>query len=442
MLHELKSHIEQYIPGFSGKTFLLAVSGGIDSVVMCDLFHKLELKFGIAHCNFTLRGNESDGDEVFVKQLAKQYGTPFFSTSFNTTEFAAKEGISTQMAARELRYQWFEKIRQENDFDFICTAHHQNDVVETILINITRGAGIAGLHGILPVANNIFRPLLFTTREEIEAYAHTAQINYRTDSSNHSDYYIRNKIRHHVIPILKEINPSLEHTISESARLLGSIEQYYLDGITQKKEILLKKKDSGYAIDIVELQKEKHISVLLYEILKEFEFNASTINDILIALKSNESGKRFYSTNFVVVKDRNVLVIEEKGRLSFSEIGIAENTTTVTEPIKLTLHKAKKATDFIISKVNTIAQLDKDKLVFPLKVRSWQPGDFFYPLGMEGRKLLSDFFIDAKISVLEKQRIFVLVNGNNDIIWIIGHRLDNRYKITSQTKTVMYCQMA
>ncbi|MES2591433.1 MAG: tRNA lysidine(34) synthetase TilS [Bacteroidota bacterium] len=425
---------------------LLTVSGGIDSVLMCELFHKAGLSFGIAHCNFQLRAEESDTDEEFVEALAEKYDVPFHCTSFDTKAFAKKNKLSTQVAARELRYQWFEEIREQYQYQYIATAHHQDDSIETFFINFIRGTGISGLHGILPKQGIIIRPMLFTAKQEIETYVKKHKIKYREDSSNASDKYVRNKIRHQVIPVLKELNPSLENTFTTTIEHLRAVESIYKKDIESKRLKAVKQGETGITISIEQLKKLQPISTYLYEFLKPFHFNASTVNEIIAAL-DGESGKQYFSASHRLIKDRALLLIEpivKNGAIegeSPRAFPIKKSQKAfINEELELNFKILKKSPDTVLQTPNTIAALDFDKLEFPLHVRKWQQGDAFHPLGMKGKKKLSDFFIDKKLSLKQKENTWLLTSADK-IVWIIGLRMDERFKITEKTQKIYFVEL-
>ena len=414
---------------------LATVSGGIDSVVLCELLHELKIAFGIAHCNFGLRGDESDADELFVKKLAKKYDVAYYSEQFNTQEYSQQEHISTQMAARLLRYTWFEKIRQQNGYDYIATAHHQNDSAETILLNLTRGTGIAGLHGI-PVKNgHIIRPLLALTKEDIYEYVTLKQLIWREDSSNETLKYQRNKIRHEVIPVLKEINPNLENTLSQTVQKINgaeSILQHYLAQV--KKETVIFNPEAIY-IAIEPLQQVTALPVVLHEILKEYNFNFETVSDIIQAFAAIP-GKTFTSPTHVLVKDRDQLVITPKDLSSFGSYELDRSAAQMEVPgLNIQINR-KPAEGYILPRSRKIAALDANLLQSPLKIRTWKEGDWFVPLGMKGKKKISDFLIDEKIPANLKPKVKVLT-ADKSIVWVIGYRLDNRFKVTDKTEEVL-----
>lgn len=433
----------------SDKT-LLTVSGGIDSVVMCELFHKANLKFAIAHCNFQLRGKESTDDELFVKQLAKKYGVPFFCKSFNTAAYAGKKKSSIQMAARDLRYEWFEEIRKKEKFQYIATAHHQDDSVETFFINLVRGTGISGMHGILPKQGKIIRPLLFTTKNEIEIFAKKNKLKHREDSSNASDKYIRNKLRHHVIPVLKELNPALGNTINDTIQRLRDVELIYKNEIENKRKEIVKafpqpspkerELKKQYTIDIENLKKLCAPFTYLYEFLKPYNFNATTVESIIAAL-SGESGKQFYSDTHRLIKDRDLLIIERlKLQIANCKLQIDKGQKEITADGMKLKFKILPKSQILNLTSHISASIDFDKLEFPLEIRKWEKGDAFYPLGMKGKKKLSDFFIDKKLSVSQKENTWLLTSKGK-IVWVIGLRIDERFKITDKTKKIYFAEL-
>ncbi|MFY9310354.1 MAG: tRNA lysidine(34) synthetase TilS [Bacteroidia bacterium] len=435
MLVSFFNHIETQNLCTKADTTLLTVSGGIDSVVMCELFRKAGLKFAIAHCNFQLREAESDQDEEFVESLAGLYNVAFHSIAFDTAKYAKKNNLSIQLAARELRYKWFEEIRQEYNYEYIATAHHVNDSIETFLINFSRGTGIAGLHGILPKQGTVIRPLLFATKQEIESFAKKNNLKYREDSSNASDKYTRNKIRHHIIPLLKQLNPDFENAASSTIQRLQETEKIYDSTIAKQRASIVKTTNGTTMISIPRLKKLVPHAAYLYEFLKPFNFNPATINEIRDVL-DGETGKQFFSSTHRLIKDRDSLVIKE---MKTTE---TEKATTywikkkqkecITEGFSLQFEKLKKQE---LSFNPLIASIDFDKLEFPLEIRKWQKGDVFYPLGMKGKKKLSDFLIDIKLSLFQKENTWLLISAKR-IVWVIGLRLDDRFKVTNTTSVV------
>ncbi len=417
---------------------ILAVSGGIDSVVMCELFYLANYKFEIAHCNFNLRGKESDKDETFVQKLAERFNVKFHLKKFETEKYARSNKISIQMAARELRFEWFNQLTQKDD-NIIAIGSHLNDEVETVLINFIRGTGISGLHGISPKLRKVIRPLLFATRKEINAFANEKKLIWREDRSNRSEKYVRNKIRHSVIPILKEINPRLEQTISENIGRIREIEDIYHQQIeSRKKEILISKNnDNRIYIPIKKLVGLFPLKAYLFEFLKPFGFNEAIVKTIILSMKE-QSGKKFISDTHRLFKDREFLIIEKHNKDFISkgsgELFIRKSTRQITHPVKIRFWISDKR-KFQIIKDEKAACLDYEKLQFPLLIRPWEEGDSFIPLGIKGRKKISDFMIDKKFPMPDKSKIQVLVSMGK-IVWLVGHRIDERYKITRSTKKI------
>lgn len=428
MVEEFKKYVvEKDLLRKKDKT-LISVSGGRDSVVLCELFFKSGFPFGIAHCNFQLRGKEANDDEVFVKKLASKYKVKFFTKRFETEKNAKENKLSIQESARSLRYKWFEEIRSKNRFDFIATAHHKDDELETFFINLIRGTGIAGLHGILPKRGNLIRPLLFASREEIDAFVKKNKLQFREDSSNNSDKYLRNKIRHKLLPFLEEMNPSFRHTLSEEIKRLSVVEEIYNLFIEGNKNHFLK----GNSIAIPELKKNKFSSVILYEILKNYHFNSS-VSDKVFASLDQESGKQFFSSTHRLVKDREQLIItklnSDKKQKTHTT---SEKTKALASPVGMEFSKVLNTKKYKFSNRAEIACVDFHKLSFPLEIRKWKEGDYFFPLGMNKRKKISDFFIDNKLSIPEKENTWLLCSQGK-IVWVAGYRIDNRFKVTEQT---------
>lgn len=413
---------------------LLAVSGGIDSMVLLHLFEKSEFNYGVVHCNFRLRGADSDEDEAFVREQVLNHGVPFFFRPFDTEEYAKLNGISVEMAARELRYNYFEEIRSENGYDYIATAHHQDDLMETFFLNISRKTGIKGLTGIKEKAGHVIRPLLFMGRKEIEDYARFNFIEYREDYTNNEVVYQRNFIRHRILPLFSELNPSFKNSLPETIQHLREAEDVYLLCIKEAREKVVSTRENEIAVSIDALLRSPFAKTLLFEILSEYNFNPQVIDQIFQGLKS-VSGKQYYSKTHRLVKDREHLFLtrlkEEEERIFYLE----KEDLELFAPFDLTIEKTD-IDNFHIVKSSHVACIDLDKLEFPLLMRRWKQGDYFQPLGMTGFKKLSDFLIDEKIPVHEKENIWLLCSGQK-IVWIMGHRLDNRFKISSQTRRVL-----
>ncbi|MFT4762913.1 MAG: tRNA(Ile)-lysidine synthase [Paraglaciecola sp.] len=436
----------------SNKRTLLAVSGGIDSVVLCHLFKEINLSFGIAHCNFKLRKKASDEDDFFVKKLAQDLAVPFFSIPFETEQIATERKQSIQVVARDLRYEWLERVRIENAFDCIATAHHLNDSVETVFYNFTKGCGIRGLHGILPKAGKIIRPLLFITKEELKIFAKKEGINWREDASNSTDKYARNKIRHHVIPVLKELNPNFEKTAGDNILRLRETEALYDFAIQNiKKDIVkidvkidVKNNGDTLSISIPKLRDSPAPLSVLFEILKPYHFNNQQVKQILQATDFSKkdiiSGKMFYANDYCLLIDRDFLILKKEEITDIEHVLIFEKDTQIQLPNRiLKIKKIEKPTQFLIN--NQVAILDFEKLNFPLKIRKWQAGDTFCPLGMKGkRQKLQDFFSNNKFTKFDKEATWLLEN-RGEIVWIVGHRIDERYKMTNQTNSCLQLEV-
>lgn len=430
------SFIKQHALFEPGDKVLLAVSGGRDSVLMAHYFKQAGLDFGIAHCNFKLRGLEADAEEQFTSDLAEEFDVPFFSTFFDTADYASEKGISIQMAARDLRYQWLEEIRADFNYAYIALAHHQNDAVETVLLNLTRGTGIAGLHGILPKRGKLVRPLLFLNREEIDEIMHIQKFEYCDDSSNTSTKYARNKIRLQVIPVLKELNPQLEETFKANARRFSELELLLNERVEQvRKELFIEKGSQEFEISISGIKKLKPQLTLLFELLSPFNFTESVLQDLINALDS-QPGKLFESPTHQIVLDRQKLILGLKMRPQSPEILISEQAGDIIWNDQHFKSYKLPASAFQNKTGKNIVQLDYQKLIFPLKLRRWHEGDYFCPLGMKGKKKVSDYFIEQKIPRQRKDNVGVLENGNGEILWISGYRPDERYKITSDSEII------
>lgn len=413
---------------------LAAVSGGMDSVLMTLLLHAAGYKFGIAHCNFKLRSGEAEADQQFCRELAQRLNAPFHTVEFNTADYAAENKISIQMAARDLRYEWFEQVRHQHGFDFIALAHHQNDTIETILLNLVRGTGIAGLHGILPKNGFLVRPMLGFTREEVRRAVRENEISYVEDSSNASVKYARNKIRLEVIPKLKELNPALEQTFQQHLRHFRELEQLLGAKIAEVKASLLEPRGGDIYISLEKVRQLNPQHLLLSGLLKPFGFNEAMVEDIISVLDKH-AGRSFDTSTHRLVLDRNWLILSAQETNHHEDVIIQEGTRRVRyNSYYITIDQSDEIT---VIKNNPFAvSVDAGLLMYPLHVRSWQQSDYFYPLGMKTRKKLSDFFINQKVPLHHKSRVPIVVNGNGDIVWVGGYRPDERYKVKGQTKKI------
>ena len=413
---------------------LAAVSGGMDSVLMVHFLKSAGFNFGIAHCNFQLRNDDSTGDEQFCLQLARQLDVQFHSIRFDTLKHTADNKVSIQMAARTLRYQWFEQVRQQADYSVIALAHHQNDAIETILLNLTRGTGIAGLHGILPKNGMLVRPMLFLNRDEIRNLINKFKIAYREDSSNTSVKYARNKIRLEVIPKLKELNPGLEQTFENNLKHFRELELLLDQQVADLKHRMFIARGNEIRIlldDIKILQPQR---LLLFSLLQEYGVNETIVDDLISSLNKH-SGRVFETGGFKRIVDREELIITQKETEAHGNMLINQADREVNYG-RYKLNILHDDSPLIVKNNPMAVSVDTDLLIYPLTLRRWQTGDHFFPLGMKGRKKLSDFFIDQKIPLHQKDEIPLVVNGNGGIIWIGGYRLDDQYKVTDNTKKV------
>ena len=432
MLQKFKEHINLNFPFFKDAKLLIAISGGLDSVVLAHLFNALNFNISLAHCNFQLRGKESGLDEEFVKNLSQKSYNQVFNIKFNTNEYAIQNKLSTQIAARELRYNWFQELLEKHNFDYILTAHHADDNLETFLINLTRGSGLEGFTGIPKINGNIVRPLLSFSRAEIQQYAEHNNVDWREDASNTSIKYIRNKIRHQVIPVLKEINPSLLKTFANTSENLKESQQIIEDRIEDITSQIIEKRDEIIKIEISKILKLSNPKAYLYQLLKEYHF--TEWNDIYNLL-SAQSGKQVFSKTHRLLKDRDFLILSEinLSTLIKTKFEIEENTSEITNPIQLVFEAVEEKSTL---NKETI-YVDKDLLKYPIILKKWGKGEYLCPIGMKGSKKISKYFKDAKYSLLEKENAWLLYNGDNEVIWIVGERQDRRFSISKSTKKML-----
>jgi len=439
MNSRFSSYIEQELLCRKGDRILLAVSGGIDSVVMADLFYREGFDCVIAHCNFQLRGEESEGDEAFVRSLAASYEMPVYVERFDTERYADQHGISIQMAARQLRYEWFARLAAKYDFDVIATAHNMNDTVETFFLNLSRGTGIRGLSGIPRRNGNIIRPLLFASREQIRFYAGERQLRYREDSSNSSRKYTRNKVRLDIIPAMEEINPGFIQVMSENIERIRESAQILHTAVEEKRRELFREHGELIRITISELKGLEPRNTWLYELFSVYGFTQLQCQHISDMFYSG-SGKQSVSPTHRLYKDREELIITPTREEHFERYYIDSPMHLASLPFPMDLEELSASELDAFPTSPEIACLDLDRLVFPLTIRRWLHGDYFVPLGMTQMKKVSDFFIDEKLSVPEKARSWILVSGNK-IAWIMGQRIDNRFRITPESKRILRLTM-
>ncbi|GAL77358.1 tRNA(Ile)-lysidine synthetase [Algibacter lectus] len=433
MLKNLQNHINKNLAFLNESKILIAISGGIDSVVLTHLCHQLKLNIALAHCNFHLRGEESNGDEESVKQLAEQLGLEVFVQNFDTENYAKTNKQSIQIAARELRYNWFEDLANQLEFDYILTAHHADDNLETFLINFTRGTGLeGGLTGGIPEVNTIFvRPLLPFSSETIEHYAKANNITWRDDSSNASTKYVRNKLRHNLIPILKEINPSLLQSFQTTLSNLRDTTDLVKDSVDNLlSKAIVSQDDDKTVFKISEFKSLRNPKAYLFEVFKDYGF--TEWNDVLNLLDA-ESGKQLFSATYRLIKNREHLLLSEINNETEENILISKEEKQIESPFGLLFFDEA---DAIFGKRTEVIYVDADTLEYPLILRKWEDGDFFHPLGMSGKKKISKYLKDEKLSLLDKEQVWVLCS-NNAIVWVVNRRADNRFKVTENTKNIL-----
>lgn len=447
MLVRIQSFVQFYNLFNSGSSILVACSGGVDSMVLVDVLLKLNYNISLAHCNFQLRGIESDADEMFLHDFALKHNLPFFCVKFDTKDYKRKNEVSTQMAARELRYNWFEQIRKENHYHCVVTAHHLDDQLETVLLNMTKGTGIKGLSGMQPKTGFVVRPLLEVSKQEIMTYANEKNIPFREDSSNTTDDYQRNLIRHQVVPQLQKINPSLHQTVKAFINRMNDyvvLTEQHIDTIRKK---CYSEKNGIAEIKMGFIKAHPAGQTILFHLLKEFGFNSDIVCQLFQSSTASEklqSGKQFFSDSHRLVLDRKSIfivpkIIDRENYLLFDKIPnqIIFNNYKIQCSL-LPVHELNIKTS------HRFACFDADKLELPLLIRYGKEGDYFYPFGMSkpktpgkvGKKKLSKYFKDEKFSLLDKENTAVLFSGEK-LIWLVGHRIDDRFKVTDKTKTVL-----
>ncbi|MDR0332234.1 MAG: tRNA lysidine(34) synthetase TilS [Dysgonamonadaceae bacterium] len=414
---------------------IVGLSGGMDSVVMLDALMLLGYSCIAAHCNFHLRGEESNRDADFVKKWCESIEIPFVSTDFDTQKYAADKKISIEMAARELRYSWFETIRQQYDAEAIVVAHHKDDSVETVLLNLVRGTGIKGLSGILPKNGNIVRPFLCVTRKEIENYVAECELPFVFDSTNSEDVYTRNFIRLNIIPQLEELNPSVKDAIYRTSQNMAEAEKMYSSAVLIAKEKIF----DGEKIDIFALKQTPSSMSVLFEILSPLGFNSSVIEYINRGLNAH-SGKVFFSGKHRLIKSRDYFLLDPLVDKQENETSLYIDKTSqeISTPIRLNISIKEMPVE--IKKEKRFLYVDVEKLTFPLELRKWQSGDWFIPFGMKGKKKVSDYFTDRKFDLKEKENTWLLVSDQK-IVWIVGERSDNRFRVTSKTNRVLVIEL-
>ncbi|WP_114789012.1 tRNA lysidine(34) synthetase TilS [Niabella yanshanensis] len=412
---------------------LVAVSGGVDSVVLCHLCKEAGFDFGIAHCNFTLRGEDSNRDEAFVREWSKQLNVPFHVVKFATQQYSEEQKLSTQVAARNLRYQWFEQVCVEHEYDFILTAHHADDNIETVLMNFFRGTGINGLTGIQPVHQQVRRPLLFAKRHELESYLKWHGLSFVQDESNLHDDYTRNYFRNTVLPLVAKTYPEVQDNLLDNIGRFNDVAILYRQEIKRLSKKLLITRGEQIHLPVLLLQKTPAMKTVLLELIKPYGFKATQLNEV-IQLLGSESGRYTLAPSHRILKDRKHLIISPLENVADTAVVIEKGTGT-WEFAKgaITLTKTSVATP---GKEVHVALLDEALIQYPLLLRPWRAGDYFYPLGMKGKKKLAKFFVDQKLSLADKEKVWVL-EMNRKIVWVVGYRIDDRFKMTDKTKSVL-----
>ena len=431
MFKKFQSLLSENFLFLKDKKLLLATSGGIDSMVMVDLFHKLHYKIAIAHCNFQLRDVESFEDEKFVVDFAHKHNIPIYTTKFDTQAFANDYKVSIQLAARELRYHWFDELLEDENYDYILTAHHTDDNLETFLINLSRGTGLEGLTGIPEQNDQVIRPLLHFSRIEIEAYAQDNKIEWREDSSNASDKYLRNKIRHDLVPLFKALNPNFLSSFQKTQSYLQESKVMADDAAIMVYQQVASEHEEEIHFDLKKLKQLANYTSYLYQWLRVFGFTAW---DDIYALTDGQSGKQVFSPEYRLLKNRHFLIVapivDEEETTEFT---IEKNQNEVNFPLKLSFCKVADIGNIS----NSVIFVDEEKLQFPLTLRKWRTGDFFQPIGMQGQsKKLSKFFKDEKLSLIEKENTWLLCTDDK-IVWVVGFRQDERFKAAHNTKKIL-----
>lgn len=426
-----EEHIKNHFPHLYESKLLVAVSGGLDSVVLVHLCKNAGLDIAIAHCNFKLRGEESDGDEDFVESLGEHLGVHTHRKSFNVSAVVTSSNLSVQMAARELRYKWFDELSSEFKYTYILTAHHLDDAIETFFINLSRGTGIEGLTGIPESNARVERPLLTFTRLQLEMYARENNILWREDQSNQELTYLRNKIRHTLVPVLKEINPDFSERLRDTQQYLRGTTAILTNHIEGLKEAIFSSQNDITEVSISKLLALQPLEAYLYEIFKEYK--VTSLKD-LRSLLNAQSGKQIRTSTHRIIKDRNRLLISrlEEENIRDEVYHWPETLLKLTHPLQLSFRSVQLPEDVKDDKIF----VDKETLKFPLVVRKWKNGDYFYPVGMQGKKKLSKFFKDEKYSLLEKESQWLLCS-EDEVIWIIGKRADRRFLATLTSKEIV-----
>jgi tRNA(Ile)-lysidine synthase len=439
MLHGFNSFIRKHELCSPDHRILLTVSGGIDSVVMAHLFREAGYDCAIAHCNFQLRGEDSEQDELLVRSLALFLEIPVFVKRFDVEAEMQEKGISLQMAARDLRYDWFSHLSSEHSLDRVATAHNRNDSVETFFLNLSRGSGIRGLRGISPCRGNIIRPLLFASRIQIESFQQAQHIKFREDASNLETKYQRNKIRHDVLPIMEQINPGFMEIMEGNMERIGEVYEIYTHSIEELRKELFEEKPGRIVIDTGRLRNLHPLPTWLFELFSPYGFTRLQCEGIRKIMDAGP-GRQSISTSHRLFKDRDQMILVPSGEDSFQRYYLDDAEKKSFLPFPMDMEVLERSELESIPGDPLTACLDLDEIQFPLTVRHWMHGDYFYPLGMDQNKKLSDFFVDQKVPVPEKERIWIMASGKK-IVWIMGHRIDNRFRIKPGTSRVLMLRL-
>ncbi len=429
------SYFKENNLSLNDKKYLLAVSGGVDSMVMLNLFLKFKLNFSVCTCNFNLRGIESEKDILHVEKFCKKRNISFFSKKFNTSEYSKKNKISIQMSCRNLRYSWFRSLIEKKDYDYIVTAHHNDDNIETILFNFIKTTGYKGMVGIPKSSNNILRPLLDIRKKEILLYAKNNEIDWRDDISNNDNKYIRNKIRNKLIPIISEINPSYDNSINKSFKRLEKLENFINYHIKKFVSQFVYENKKYVEVSKKFLNQNYDQSVIIYDFLGSYGFNYDQVSQIILAI-NKKNNKKFFSEEYMLINDRKSFYIFKKTSFQkeSKEIKSLEKVFIGSKRISLTKYNIE---NFILNKNKNNAQLDYDKVSFPLVIRNFKNGEKFSPLGMSNNKKISSYLSDNKISIIDKINQFVVEDSSKSIIWLVGQQINDKFKVDSKTKNVL-----
>ena len=462
MLKEFKNFVEKNNLIEKGDKILLALSGGVDSMVLAKLLilysqrtsstvnSQSQCHLSFAHCNFHLRGDDSNRDEKFVTEFAKENKIPIYIQHFDTESYAKENSLSIEMAARELRYSWFEELKDINNFTKVALAHHGDDQIETFLINMLRGSGIKGLKGMKPQNDFYIRPLLFSNRSQIEAFAKENNIQWVEDYTNNETIYLRNKIRHQIIPLFDEIKENARNSMNFSIDCLSSENDLYRSLIEEKLSMIENVNRDYRFVDSIHFLKNKEGKQLLFEWVRKYGFNYTQSESMYEAMMNGKSGVVFYNDNGQQTTDNSLIASVQKDRIEIFknrfdddefQIQIDSQILRFSDSQILRFSVLKKDEDFKLIKDSSVAQFDMDKIAFPLKLRRWKKGDRFRPLGMKGSKLLSDFFNDLGFSTYQKQKVWIMEDANGLILWVVGYRISDKVKISDSTEVIFQCDL-